>query len=293
MHIGSIDRHAKMALNHYHQEIRKQLPETDVISYYGNIDDLSPSMLDDIIRVTRNPTTLPNDNLAIILTTGGGSARAAEKMVDIMRHYYKHVSYIVPDHAMSAGTILCMSGDSIYMGYASSLGPIDPQVPDKTGAFVPALGYLDKVEEIIEKSKNNTCSQAEFMILANMDLGTLRVYEQARDLSITLLKDWLVNYKFRNWSHHSGGKVVTPEEKTARADDIAKHLCNHKYWHSHGRYISMKLLIEEPIRLKIENLDASPDLSFAVHAYHDLMQDYQRLTNINCILHNGVDIVSI
>ena len=47
---------------------------------------------------------------------------------------------------MSAGTILCMSGDKIFMDYASILGPIDPQVPTPdTGDYVPALGYLDKV----------------------------------------------------------------------------------------------------------------------------------------------------
>ena len=70
------------------------------------------------------------------------------------------------------------------MDYASSLGPIDPQVPDREEKFlVPALGYLDKVNEMIEKSRNGTISPAEFQILQNQDLAMLGFYEQSKKLS--------------------------------------------------------------------------------------------------------------
>jgi len=60
---------------------------------------------------------------------------------------------------MSAGTIFCMAADRIYMDYSSALGPIDPQVPDRENrVLVPALGYLDKVEELIKKSIDNECA---------------------------------------------------------------------------------------------------------------------------------------
>ena len=36
--------------------------------------------------------------------------------------------FIVPDRAMSAGTVFALSGDAIFMDYFSVLGPIDPQV---------------------------------------------------------------------------------------------------------------------------------------------------------------------
>jgi ClpP class serine protease len=48
--------------------------------------------------------------------------------VTVIRKHYKTVNFVVPDYAMSAGTIFCMSGDKIFMDYASALGPIDPQV---------------------------------------------------------------------------------------------------------------------------------------------------------------------
>ena len=81
-----------------------------------------------------------------------------------------------------------MSGDNILMDYFSVLGPIDPQVQNKEGRLVAALGYLDKINELLLKSKNNEITQAEFIILRDFDLAELRGYEQAKDLTIDLLK---------------------------------------------------------------------------------------------------------
>lgn len=75
------------------------------------------------------------------------------------------------------------------MDYFSVLGPIDPQVQNKEGKWVPALGYLDKVNEMLEKAKSKTLTQAEFLILKDIDLAELRAYEQAKELTISLLKN--------------------------------------------------------------------------------------------------------
>ena len=92
--------------------------------------------------------------LSVCLTTSGGEVEVVEKMVQIIRHHYGIVYFIAPSVAYSAGTIFCMSGDKIFMDYSSALGPIDPQVPDKEDKYLmPALGYLDKVAELVEKSK--------------------------------------------------------------------------------------------------------------------------------------------
>jgi ClpP class serine protease len=103
------------------------------------------------------------ESLALFVNTPGGSAEAAEKMVEIQRAHYKNVYFVVPDFAMSAGTILCMSGDRIFMDYSSSLGPIDPQVHNGK-EWVPALGYLDKVEQLLEKARQGALTNAEFLI---------------------------------------------------------------------------------------------------------------------------------
>jgi membrane-bound ClpP family serine protease len=95
------------------------------------------------------------DLLVIILETYGGIIEVVVKYVNIIRYIYKNVYFINPNHALSAGTVFCLSGDKIFMDYCSSLSPIDPQIHNgKT--LVPALGYLDQFEKLIQKSKNNT-----------------------------------------------------------------------------------------------------------------------------------------
>lgn len=54
---------------------------------------------------------------------------------------------------MSAGTVLVMSGNKIYMNYFSVLGPIDPQIERPGGTMVPGLGYLIKYDRLIENPK--------------------------------------------------------------------------------------------------------------------------------------------
>ena len=81
------------------------------------------------------------------------------------------------------------------MDYSSALGPIDPQVmaPDG-GSYLPALGYLDKVEEITAKPQ---LTPADVVLLKGIDLGRLALFEQAKNLSIDLLKNgwWNINSK--------------------------------------------------------------------------------------------------
>lgn len=99
----------------------------DAIFFYGEINAGLVRPFRDLIE-DLGKDKKKKDKLVIILNTGGGSAETAEKLVDIFRYHYQDVTFVVPDYAMSAGTILCMSGNRIFMDYSSSLGPIDPQV---------------------------------------------------------------------------------------------------------------------------------------------------------------------
>ena len=122
----------------------------DVISYYGVLQPGADRVFRDVIEDLKSDSN-KRDVIYVILTTPGGSAETVQILVNILRYHYKEVNFIIPQYAYSAGTILCMSGDNTFMDYFSQLGPIDPQVKSKDGKFVPALGYLDKVEEMIAK----------------------------------------------------------------------------------------------------------------------------------------------
>jgi len=135
--------------------------------------------------------------LAVILDTPGGIAEVVERMVNTIRyHYNDEVYFEIPNRAMSVGTIFAMSGDKIFMSYFSVLGPIDPQI-EKDGKLVPALSYLNQYERLCQKADAGQLNTAEYAQLSKLDLGELHQFEQARELSIELLENWLSQYKFK------------------------------------------------------------------------------------------------
>jgi hypothetical protein len=266
----------------------EQAFQADVVFYLGDIEAKALRLFRDLIEdLKAEIDEALRDRLVIILNTGGGSAEIVEKLVDITRHHYREVFFVVPDFAMSAGTIFCMSGDKIFMDYSSSLGPIDPQVWNGK-QWVPALGYLDKVEELLKKAQAGTISQAEFLILQAQDLAELSRFEQAKELTITLLKKWLVEYKFKDWDVHETtpslkGNPVTAEEKEQRALEIADALGNNRKWHTHGRMLNIDILRRE-IRLKVEDYSDDEKLRPLIRSYNDLATEYVARNNYDIFL---------
>lgn len=259
----------------------EKVTDGDVLCYSGPIIDGNENIFLDIIEELAGDQDKRNV-LNVVLTTTGGSAMAVERYVNIIRKHYEKVVFIIPDYAYSAGTIFCMSGDEIWMDYFSVLGPIDPQVKNKEGKFVPALGYLDKVNSLIEKAKNGVLTNAEFLILKDFDLAELRAYEQAKELTITLLRKWLVKYKFKNWNKHKNGRSVTREEKEKRAEEIADKLGDNNLWKSHGRPICIEEL--ENLKLKIEDYSDKEELRKVIRKYYNLSKDMMNKYGLNIFI---------
>lgn len=155
------------------------------------------------------------------------------------------------------------------MDYLSVLGPIDPQVRTKDGHYVAALGYLDKINTLLQQARDNTLSNAEFLILKDFDLADLRSYEQAKELTIDLLNRWLVKYKFKNWE-----KDHTTKENKAK--EIADKLSDNNVWKSHGRPIHKERL--EELRLKISDLSDLNCYSKIRELYH-LLREYTQISS--------------
>lgn len=247
--------------------------KSDVVCYFGQIQPGFLRHFRDFVEAVKLKSERTENTLSIVLRTLGGLAETTEQYVSIIRHHYTKVNFIIPDMAYSAGTILCMSGDKIFMDYTSSLGPIDPQVMTSDGSgYVSAMGYLDKVEEMADKSE---LSQPDVVLLSQLDLGKLALYEQAQNLSIDLLKTWLVKYKFKSWKKHrttNPGKPVTEEEKTARAEEIAKALSDNKLWHSHGRSLDINKL--KALRLEICDYSNNEELRSKIRTYNDSLSSY-------------------
>ena len=247
--------------------------QADVLTIFGPI---WPG-LENTIRSTIERLRNHRERIAVVLDTVGGIIEVVERIVTVIRHHYNEVYFLVPDQAMSAGTVFVMAGNQIYMNYFSCLGPIDPQI-EKDGKFVPAMSYLNQYQRFRERAESGQLNTAELILLNNFDPGELYQFEQARLLSENLLAEWLFKYKFRDWNTHSStGNPVTPEERRQRAEEIARVLSNYERWHSHGRPISRDTLISDPrLRLQIEKIEDNPGLSLTLNDYIVSLESYVR-----------------
>ena len=227
-------------------EIRKR----PVIAYLANVVNANVKAVrsieySDDLPFSELVNTIPSDvkHIDIILVTPGGSGTQVAKFVDKLRPRFDTVSFILPDIAMSAGTIFAMSGDEIIMTNNSYLGPIDPQVPNKDGLYVPAQAILTLIEHIQTKGDIAIKSGlnpdwTDLQILRQIDPKEIGNAHNDSKYSVELVENYLSDYKFKTWMKHSDGRDVTPSERKQRASDIANQLCNHSLWKTHGRGIT-------------------------------------------------------
>ena len=269
-----VDHHTRAKLNEYLVEIEKVL-DADVLTIYG------PIMygLENKVKYAIELFQERKPRIAVVLDTLGGVVEVVERIVSIIRHYYDEVDFLIPDRAMSAGTVFVMAGDRVFMGYFSCLGPIDPQI-EKDGKLVPALSYLNQYQRLHAKAETGQLNTAELVLLDKLDPGELYQFEQARELSTDLLTDWLSTYRFKNWrtdaktkaSQANDGKKQTRKQ---RAKKIAAALSDNERWRSHGRMISRDTLLTDPkLRLKMDKLEDIPNLSHALDDYFGLLRDF-------------------
>ena len=81
--------------------------------------------------------------LDLILHTPGGDTQATISLVDYLRSMFGNdMRAVIPQIAMSAGTMIAFSCNQIVMGKQSSLGPIDPQF-----GVIAAANLLEEVKK--------------------------------------------------------------------------------------------------------------------------------------------------
>ena len=149
-------------------------------------------------------------------------------------------------------------------------------------------------KKLISKADKGTLNSAEAaVLLAHFDQAELYEYEEARKLSISLLKEWLAEYKFKDWRKTQAERqTVTKELRERRATEIAEKLSNPELWHTHGRGISMNVLRRD-INLKIEDFGKNSELNKAIQLYCRLLHDHMQRMRHAAVLHRRESYVPI
>jgi ClpP class serine protease len=114
---------------------------------------------EEVLRAIRmTPPEVPID---LILHTPGGLALAATQIALALQAHPGKKTVIIPHYAMSGGTLIALAADEIVMDPHAALGPVDPQLVDRKGAY-PAVSVLRIAEmKNINEIEDHTLILAE------------------------------------------------------------------------------------------------------------------------------------
>ncbi len=95
-------------------------------------------------------------NLVMILTTEGGSADSAYRMMRFLQGKYERITIVVPGWCKSAGTLMCIGGHELLIGEMGELGPLDVQItkPDELGERTSGLAVETAFEKLRQEASN-------------------------------------------------------------------------------------------------------------------------------------------
>lgn len=190
--------------------------------------------------------------LDLLLHTPGGETAATESLVDYLRAMFgSNIRAVVPQIAMSAGTMVALACREIVMGKHSSLGPIDPQI-----SGIAAHGIIEEFSRAAKEIQENNARIPLWQpIIAKYTPTLIGECEKAIAWSTKMVKEWLITCMF-------AGEA----DADSKADQVIKELGDHALTLSHARHISMERAKE--VGLKVIALEDDDDLQDAVLTVH-------------------------
>lgn len=190
--------------------------------------------------------------LDLILHTPGGETAATESIVEYLRSMFKNdIRAIIPQLALSAGTMISCASKCILMGEHSSLGPIDPIFKG-----LPAHGIIEEFEQAYKECKGDPLKIPIWQpIIAKYHPTLIGECQKAIDWSEEMVKEWLLT-----------GMLKDDANADEKVEKILEELGSHALTKSHARHISASKCKE--IGLNIEMLEDNESLQDAVLTIH-------------------------
>jgi ATP-dependent protease ClpP protease subunit len=190
--------------------------------------------------------------LDLILHTPGGDLAATESIVEYLQSMFGNdIRAIIPQIAMSAGTMIACACKSIVMGKQSNIGPIDPQIRG-----IPASGVIEEFERAkYEAAKNPQSIPIWQMLISKYHPTFIGECEKAIQWSKEMVTEWL-----------KSNMLNAEKDREQTANKIVSYLSDHNETKTHARHIGVDDC--EKIKLKIERLEDSDELQDAVLSVH-------------------------
>lgn len=191
--------------------------------------------------------------LDLILHTPGGDGAATVSLVEYLRSVFKRdIRAIVPQIAMSAGTMIASSCKDIIMGRQSSLGPVDPQY-----GVISAANLLAEVKKAKSEILANP-NAALFWnpILSKITPSFLERCEWAMQDQAEFIKQTLAENMFADLSQ---------AERDKRIASVIAEFGNNK-GRAHNTHIQYQQCLDAGLKVSMLETDQKlQDLVLTVH----------------------------
>ncbi len=190
--------------------------------------------------------------LDLVLHTPGGEIAATESLVQYLRAMFgTDIRAIIPQIAMSAGTMVACACKEILMGKHSNIGPIDPQF-----GGIPAHGIVEE----FQKAKDEIAADPRTIpawqpIIARYHPTLIGECEKAIEWSSEIVSDWLVS-----------GMFAGRRDAQRIAGQIVSDLGSHALTKSHARHISRD--DARRFGLRVVDIEQPPELQDRVLTVH-------------------------
>ncbi|MCB2209429.1 ATP-dependent Clp protease proteolytic subunit [bacterium] len=213
------------------RKIEKEL-ERPVVSFFTSfnypviIDDSDADLLEGLLQ----SMDLSN-GLALLISSPGGSGTAAERIINVCRSYSGTGEFwaIVPGKAKSAATMICLGASKVFMGPASELGPVDPQIITNSGSgrmYISAYHIVITFDRLFKEATSQEGGKIEPYIqqLAKYDASQIEhlrsAIELAEDISVKALQSGMMKEKNYDTVKEKIDMLLTPETTKAHGRPI-------------------------------------------------------------------------
>jgi membrane-bound ClpP family serine protease len=162
-----------------------------------------------------------------------------------------NIRTIVPQLAMSGGTMIALSSSEIVMGKHSCIGPIDPQV-----GGMPAHGVIQEFDDAVaDVTKNPKAAAIWQPIIAKYTPTLIGNCKKAKTWAEKLAHDYLTSNMFKG-----------EQDPSAAAMKVVDALGDHSTTLSHARHIDPAQA--KSLGLKISDLESDQKLQDLVLTVH-------------------------
>jgi ATP-dependent protease ClpP protease subunit len=215
--------------------------------------------------------------LDLILHTPGGEFAATQSIVNYLHKMFKKdIRAIVPQIAMSAGTMIACSCKKILMTEHSNLGPIDPQLRG-----LPAYGVIEEFKRAHKEIQKDPSKIALWSnIISQYKPTFLSQCENAIKWSNKFVQEQLETVMFDG----------DPNARN-KAKNVVRKLSDYRGNLRHERHIHLEEC--KKIGLNVERIEDDDDLQdIVLTVHHCFMHSLMNTASFKMIEnHNGVALV--